>query len=430
MRSFFVFIFFSLFSYNLSSQDKVLLSGSVKNVNQESLVGINIYLTSNKNVGTTSDYEGNYSLEVSGGLPIKLTFSGIGYETTHITIEEYGKINKDIILNESVVFGDEVIVSASLFEQNILTSPVSIEKLDILDIEHSSAANFYDELYKIKGVDMIVQSLSMRFPNSRGFNGNTNYRINQLIDGVNNSSPGLSFSPGNIFGLTQLDIESIELLVGASSALYGPGGMNGTLLMTSKNPFDYQGLSLSLQGGIMHLNNDYDNKISPMNDVSFRYGKKVNEKFAFKLTGGYLKADDWNANDYRNKRNLDDNASNRWTDSSYDGVNVYGDEISINMEDIEDQIAVGFAENLGYVEGTSEYQQSIDMIKVIIPNQDLTRTGFKERDLVSYNAENIKLGTSLHYRINNSLESIFQLSYAKGTSVYSALREFVPSGIR
>ena len=261
MRSLFVFILFSFFSYNLFSQNKVFLSGSVKDVNKESLIGINIYLTNNKNVGTISDYEGNYSLEVSGELPIQLTFSGIGYETTYITIDEYGAINEDIILNESVVFGDEVIVSASLFEQNILISPVSIEKLDILDIEQSSAANFYDELYKIKGVDMIVQSLSMRFPNSRGFNGNTNYRINQLIDGVNNSSPGLSFSPGNIFGLTQLDIESVELLVGASSALYGPGGMNGTLLMTSKNPFDYQGLSLSLQGGIMHLNNDYDNKI-------------------------------------------------------------------------------------------------------------------------------------------------------------------------
>ena len=97
---------------------------------------------------------------------------------------------------------------------------------------------------------MIVQSLSMRFPNSRGFNGNTNYRINQLIDGVNNSSPGLSFSPGNIFGLTQLDIESVELLVGASSALYGPGGMNGTLFMTSKNPFDYQGLSVQVTQGL------------------------------------------------------------------------------------------------------------------------------------------------------------------------------------
>ena len=181
---------------------------------------------------------------------------------------------KNIILSESVLPGEEVVVSASLFEQNILTAPVSIEKLDIIDIEQSSAANFYDELYKIKGVDMIVQSLSMRFPNTRWFNGNTNYRINQLVDGVNNSAPGLSFSPGNIFGLVQLDVESVELVVGASSALYGPGGMNGTLLMTSKNPFDYQGLSISLQGGIMHLSNNYENvQFLPRSLIIVKYEK-------------------------------------------------------------------------------------------------------------------------------------------------------------
>ena len=77
-----------------------------------------------------------------------------------------------------------------------------------------------------------------------------------------------------------------------------------------------------------------------MNDFSFRYAKKLSEKVAFKITGGYLKADDWNATDYRNKRNLDNSYSNRWTDSGYDGVNVYGDEVSINLEDIEDQIAI------------------------------------------------------------------------------------------
>lgn len=423
MRLLFVFLSFFLTSQNLFSQNKVSLSGSIKDIYDESLIGISIYLSDNKDNGTTTDYDGKFSFEFSKSLPVNITISGIGYETTSITIDEYGKSVRNVILNESVLFGDEVVVSASLFEQNILTSPVSIERLNILDIEQSSAANFYDELYKIKGVDMIVQSLSMRFPNSRGFNGNTNYRINQLIDGVNNSSPGLSFSPGNIFGLTQLDIESVELLVGASSALYGPGGMNGTLLMTSKNPFDYEGLSLSIQTGAMHVGNNYNSDIKPMNDVSFRYGKKINEKFAFKITGGFLKAKDWFATDYRNKRNLLE-YSDRWTDSAYDGVNVYGDEISINMEDIEDQIAVGFAENLGHIEGTTVYQESIDMIKAIIPNQSLTRTGFKEIDLVSDETKNIKLGSSFHYKINNNVETVLQLNYAKGTSVYSAQNRF------
>ena len=88
----------------------------------------------------------------------------------NITIRSDKDLLNNIVLSESVLLGEEVVVSASLFEQNILTAPVSIEKLDIIDIEQSSAANFYDELYKIKGVDMIVQSLSMRFPNTRGFN--------------------------------------------------------------------------------------------------------------------------------------------------------------------------------------------------------------------------------------------------------------------
>ena len=422
MRYLLLFILFIPFS-GLNAQTKTI-SGTVSDLNSEKLVGINIYLSSNKTIGSVSDINGDFTLNINAEYPFRIEISGIGYETTSILIKSSDDLAQNIKLDETILFGEEVVVSASLFEQNILTAPVSIEKLDILDIEQSSAANFYDELYKIKGVDMIVQSLSMRFPNTRGFNGNTNYRINQLVDGVNNSAPGLSFSPGNIFGLVQLDVESVELVVGASSALYGPGGMNGTLLMTSKNPFDYEGLSISLQGGVMHFDNDYDKDPSFMNDFSFRYGKKVSDKVAFKITGGYLKADDWQASDYRNKLNLTNPNSGRWTDSGYDGVNVYGDEVTINLEDIEDQIAEGFADNLGHIEGTQEYDDAIELIRNAVPNKDLTRTGFKEVDLVDYNAENVKIGGSFHYNINDNLRSVLQFNYAKGSSVYSAQNRF------
>jgi outer membrane receptor protein involved in Fe transport len=48
----------------------------------------------------------------------------------------------------------------------------------------------------------------------------------------------------------------MELLPGASSALYGSGGLNGTLLISSKDPFKYQGFSAEVKEGIMHVN-DY-----------------------------------------------------------------------------------------------------------------------------------------------------------------------------
>lgn len=73
---------------------------------------------------------------------------------------------------------------------------------------------------------------------------------------MDNQAPGLNFSVASIIGLSELDVDNIELLSGASSALYGPGGMNGTLLMTSKNPFKYQGLSFLVKEGIMHVGAD------------------------------------------------------------------------------------------------------------------------------------------------------------------------------
>ena len=100
---------------------------------------------------------------------------------------------------------------------------------------------------------MHTASLTFRTITTRGFISSGNTRLNQLIDGMDNQAPGLNFAVGNIVGLTELDVDNIELLSGASSALYGSGGMNGTVLITSKNPFKYQGLSFNLKQGIMHV---------------------------------------------------------------------------------------------------------------------------------------------------------------------------------
>ena len=185
----YLLLFILLFPFNFIKAQTKSITGTIIDVNSEKLVGINVYLSSDKNIGTVSDLNGEFVFKTSTDYPFRIEVSGIGYEKSSFLIKSSNDQILNIVLEESILFGEEVVVSASLFEQNILTAPVSIEKLSVLDIEQSSAANFYDELYKIKGVDMIVQSLSMRFPNTRGFNGNTNYRINQLVDG-NNSAPG------------------------------------------------------------------------------------------------------------------------------------------------------------------------------------------------------------------------------------------------
>ena len=135
------------------------------------------------------------------------------------------------------------------------------------------AVNFYDVISTLKGVDVTTSSLTFKAPTTRGFGGSGNTSFNQLVDGMDNQAPGLNFSVGAIIGLNELDIDNLELLSGATSALYGPGGMNGTLLMTSKNPFKYQGLSFIIKQGMLHVDGR-ERPVSPYYNWSLRWAKK------------------------------------------------------------------------------------------------------------------------------------------------------------
>lgn len=407
------------------AQETTHIKGRVVEKNtEEPLIGVNIALKE-KLVGTITDIHGNFTLKTKTLPPFTLVFSIVGYESLEreVTTAEQ---RFDITMSEKTFFGQEVVISASRVEENILSSPVSIEKMGIIDIQQSSSANFYDGLYQLKGVDMNVNSLTFRFPNTRGFTGESNYRMNQLVDGIENISPGLSFAAGNMFGLSELDVESVELLVGASSALYGPGGMNGTLLMTSKNPFEYQGLSFIAQTGIMHVDADYDQNPSPMYDFSIRYAKAINDKFAFKITGSYLQATDWQASDFRDRTDLSDPTLTRETNPGYDGVNVYGDDIivPVNLKDVAPSIAEAIAESQGIMPGTPEYDELYNSVIDAFPDQVVSRTGWEEKYLADTKTTNMRFGGALHYRINEKLEAIVQGNFSKGTSLYTTTNRF------
>ncbi len=388
------------------------------------LIGVNIAIK-NTLEGTITGSDGSFKLVTNVPIPFHLVISMIGYQTREIEITG-NPTALEILLEDQIYLGQEVVISASRIPESIMKSPVSIEKLSTLDIQQMSTANFFDGLHQLKGVDMNVNSLTFRYPNTRGFTGEANLRMNQIIDGIENIPPGMSFSAGNIFGVSQLDISNVELLVGASSALYGPGGVNGTLIMTSKGPYEYQGLSLSAQGGVMNLGADHPYGANPMGDFNFRYAKVFKNKLAFKITGGYLLATDWHAYDLRDRYNLDDPNSTRENNPGYDGVNVYGDDIivPVNLKDVAPQVGAGVAETRGFTPGTPEYDAEVQRIVDLFPDQVVSRTGWQEKDLVDYNTRNMRMAGSLHYRFAKQYEAFIQGAYAQGNSVYTAQNRF------
>ncbi len=235
MKSILPFFFTALLLMVIQSiAAQTTLSGTVKDqTSQQPLAGVNI-LVKGSIAGTITDHKGHFTLETKLPLPLTLSVSAIGYEKQEMAVSEASQ-SVQISLSPQTTLMQEVVVSASRVEENILKSPVSIEKMDSRAIRETPSLTFYDALQNLKSVDMVTSGLTYKAINTRGFAGTGNSRFLQLVDGVDNQTPGLNFAVGNLFGLSDLDAESVELIPGSASALYGPVAFNGVLVMRSKD---------------------------------------------------------------------------------------------------------------------------------------------------------------------------------------------------
>jgi outer membrane receptor protein involved in Fe transport len=446
-----------LFSIAASAQS-VTLSGTVRNSSTKEFVPAVSIIVKGTGIGTFTNSDGQFTLTVPK-LPVVLVFTSVGYDNFELTVNDAAqKIEIDFIPN--IALGQDVVIAATRAPQRILESPVTIERMSGATLRTLAAPNYYEAITNLKGVDMHTASLTFRTVTTRGFVASGNFRLNQLIDGMDNQAPGLNFSVGSVVGLTELDVDNIELLSGASSALYGSGGMNGTILINSKNPFKYQGLSYNIKQGIMHVDGK-QRSASPYYDWGFRWGKAINDKWAFKLSAQLVKANDWQADDYRNKQQIGVLSKvvggNRGNDPNFNGVNMYGDETSANMLQFS-QLVVGKTELAipGMTAALNSYFTAIGSPKYptnaqvagavalfapygaaaqaavgnALPfyigarnnyfnNASVSRTGYEEKYLVDYNTLNAKLTGGIYWKITPNIEASWNSYFGTGTTVYT-----------
>jgi outer membrane receptor for ferrienterochelin and colicin len=408
-----------LLSTTIFSQ-QITLSGRIKHqVTQENIPAVSVLIKGSTR-GTYSDEHGNFRLTVPQ-LPTTLVFTSVGFETQEVTYNE-ATSNIEIIFVPATALGQEVVVSASRTPERILESPVTVERVSTATIRNAPATNYYDVVGNLKGVDIVASSLTFKTPTTRGFSGSGNLRFNQIVDGMDNQAPGLNFSVGSVIGLTELDVDNMELLPGASSALFGPGGMNGTLLINSKNPFKYQGFSFQVKQGIMHID-DSEREVSPYYNWSFRWGKKISERFAFKIGSELIQAKDWLADDYRNYKRFGTSGfitdGTRETDPGYDGVNTYGDETA-------DPRVPTFRTILGSIGAAVPFLR--DYIGTLTPGiaQDLkiSRSGYTENEVTNPNTINFKASGALHYKITSGIEAVLAGNWGTGNTVYTGSQRY------
>jgi iron complex outermembrane recepter protein len=398
------------------------VSGKITDaISGEELIGTQI-LVKGTVLGTITGIDGRFSLRVQSPPPITLVISYVGYERQEITVTSSGQ-EVNVQLSESTLLGQEVVISASRVEENILQSPVSIEKMDILDVQSAPTDTYYKAIANLKGVDVTSSSINFQIINARGFGSTGNTRFVQLTDGMDTQAPALNFPIGNLNGPSELDVESLELIPGASSALYGPNAFNGILLVNSKNPFDYQGLSAFVNTGVNHVGSDADQDPALMNTVSLRYAKAFNNKFAFKINGTYSYADDWHGTSSYDRNEANNPfASIGGTNPGADRLHFHGDEAAINLAIFP--LSSGFnalsrSRVFGPGLSANSYSEAGDL-----PNHVTSVTPWKEVDLIDYGAKNIKANLGLYYRINDDLELSYLYNGGFGTSIYTGAQRY------
>ncbi len=357
---------------------------------KEALVGVTVSVVGRVQ-GTITDGSGNYRLSINNPeAGLKLRFSYVGYDPQDVAVPANGgTVNVDMV--QAGVMGKEVVVSASRVAESVLAAPVSVERLDVISIRESPSVNFYDAIANLKSVDMTTTSLGFKTVNARGFNASGNTRFVQLIDGMDNQAPGLNFSVGNIVGVTELDVASAELIPGSASALYGPNALNGILVMTTKDPFNYQGASAKVQFGVNHVDN-FAREASPYIDAALRYAKAFNDKWAFKINVSYMQGQDWHADSRVNMAGLTNSAGINPTDPrrNQDLLNFYGDEV------VADVAGAG----------------------------NVSRTAYAEPDLVDYGVKSLRGNAQVSYRITDKIEASAFYSYGEGTTVYQGANRY------
>ncbi len=363
------------------------ISGTVADNNGQPVPGASIVLDTT--TGTVTDFDGNFTLNTSQTPPFTITVSSVGLETKSVTVSSAAQA-LNITLGASSTELDEIVVSASRIAQRLFESPVTVEKFSTRDIQATPSADYFNGLANLKSVNVLEAGLVFSQISLRGFTDIYNEGLVTLVDGMNNQAPVFGFGVGNLIGLHDIDVQSVEILPGAASALYGADAYKGIVFINSKNPFDHEGVDISYRRG--QTEQDAAG-INMFEDFAIRMGGKINDKLAIKATVSHKWGTEWAAEDYRHTENRNIIEGYSTNNPDYNAVNVEGEQ------PFTSPIIFGAIAGLAQM-------PSLMSLSALAPNYFKTvySTGYKLVDLMGNDTYNTKGNFAINYRPNSNTE--------------------------
>ncbi len=279
-----------LYPHMLFAQQTGMLRGRILDAtSRKALPGANVVLL-NTPYGTSTDEEGRFTLEhvPVGTYTLRVTF--VGYAPRDIAVEVRADRSQELeILLEPVAseLGEVVVTSVSRRPEKVTEAPATVQVIDAASLELIPGFAYEQAFARLKGVDFVRSGITGIGINARGFNSAFNTKMLLLTDWRRAVMPGVGLPFGNMNTTIKEDIERIEVVLGPSSALYGPNAHNGLINVVTKDPRTYPGTTVTLDGSAGGLD-------GRSFSARFRHAQILKpQRLAFKVYGEFTRGHDF-----------------------------------------------------------------------------------------------------------------------------------------
>jgi len=280
-------LFLLTLSNQLAAQTGVI-TGKITDVeNGEPLIGANV-LVKGTSMGAASDIDGNYTIMnvPVGAITIQATYIGYEEQIQDVTLTLGRTLVVNIGLVREAIQMQTYVVTASRRRERVEDAPAAISVITQKEIRRESNTNLGDYLKQVKGVDFTQSGVDSYNLSARGFNSSFSSRLLTLTDGRMANIPSLRLIAYNVIPVSFEDVKQFEVVLGPSSALYGPNAHSGVLNIITSTPRESVGTTVNIQGGSLSQRDGYVRKLT------FRHAS-VFKDLGFKVSAVAFNANDW-----------------------------------------------------------------------------------------------------------------------------------------
>ncbi len=292
-----ILLFTLLLGFTALHAQRATITGKVTDAQtKEPVIGANVYLEGTT-TGAVTDVNGMYDFSVNAGdYVLIISYVGYGNKSQRISLAPGQTVTFDVMLEVSNLLGQEVVVSASRQAEKITNAPATVSVINSRSIAELPSFNVAELLGRQRGLDYVRSGVLGIGVNARGFNSAFNPKNLQVNDGRFSTLIATGLPLGALSTTVKEDVERIEVVLGPSSALFGPNAHNGLINTITKNPRTSQGTTVAM-GFTSSLQDGLFGETPHAMSYRLRHAMKLGDKLSFKVSGEYTQGQEFTFHD-------------------------------------------------------------------------------------------------------------------------------------